>query len=257
MPLPAGFHVNTVLTQVAMATRQKFYHCLIFISLAAALSVVSGCGDTENLHYPLTPDRWWYYQAETTILDKPRQQRLLVSNLGEGEFEGKAVLIQRQSTGRELYFRSTSEGLKRVAVRAEFGDIPVFAGAVTVLPSDLSRGEPWLVRSELQLVESRTFARQDRLRNFTFPVQLTMSISGHNEIIKVPAGRFNNCLRVDGNGQRIVPTDRGNAIAEVFVMHTDWYAPGVGLVKSVRAETTDSPFLKSGYFKQEMLEFGL
>ena len=115
----------------------------------------------------------------------------------------------------------------------------------------------WLVGSELQLVEIRTFARQDRIRNFTFPVQLTTSISAHNEIIEVRADRFDNCLRVDGVGQRIVPTDQGDGIAEVFVTHTDWYAPDVGLVKSVRAETADSPFLKSGYFKREMLQLEL
>ena len=88
-----------------------------------------------------------------------------MSNLGEGEFEGKAILIQRQSTGKEPHFKSTSEGLKRVAVRGEFGKIPVFAGAITVLSSDLSRGEPslagWLDQNYNLLRAERSHVKID------------------------------------------------------------------------------------------------
>jgi hypothetical protein len=63
-------------------------------------------------------------------------------------------------------------------------------------------------------------------------------------------------VKVEATGLTLVPADRGNLEVEVRVTQTEWYAPGVGLVKSTRAETADSPFLRSGEYVQELLETG-
>ena len=45
-------------------------------------------------------------------------------------------------------------------------------------------------------------------------------------------------------------------IVEVHVAITDWYAPGVGLVKRERREWTDSPFINDGEYRLELEAWG-
>ena len=72
----------------------------------------------------------------------------------------------------------------------------------------------------------------------------------------MPAGRFDDCIRVEATGVTLVPADRGSLEVEVKVTQTEWYAPGVGLVKSTRLEAAESPFLRNGEYLQELLEAG-
>ncbi len=223
---------------------------------ALAILALVACSNPGTDLYPLDAGRWWYFQTETTILDERRQQRFLVANLGSGTHDGEPVSIQRQSTGREVYFRRTSRGIERVGVRTPFGESVPDQGSALILPRNLTVGENWITESRLALVESRTFARQDKLHKLTLPFELTLSVAATNDTVRIPAGLFEGCVRFDGNGSRTVRTDRGNATADVFVTHQEWYAPGVGLIKATRSETSDSPFLKAGHYSQEMLQFG-
>ena len=225
---------------------------LVFCLLCAAL--LCGCGESPNGYYPLDNGHWWYYETTLTILDETKTQRLLVSNIGTGNFQGRAVAIQRQSSGREIYIDRTEDGIQRVGVRAGFADSGDPAPATTLLPNDFAAGSSWQTPTKLTLIESRTFARQDKLRGKTLPLTLNMVVASVADEITVPAGRFTDCLRVDGRGERSVRTDRGNASADVVVETQEWYAPGVGLVKATRREFADSPFLKAGHYTQVLVQ---
>ncbi len=215
-----------------------------------------GCGEHSGEYYPLDEGRWWYFTTRTTILDEVAEQRLVVANIGTGTLDdGFSVRIQRQSSGREVHGRQTGRGLERVAVR-----IPIRAEQTPqvpqlILPAARSVGTSWTITTRLRLIESRTFARQDKLRNRTLPFELAMSIGATDDSVTVPAGTFTSCIRIDGTGQRSVRTDRGNAIANVAVEHHEWYAPGVGLIKATRSESAESPFLKAGHYVQELVQY--
>jgi len=216
---------------------------------------VAGCTDSTTGFYPLDAGLWWYYRTETTILEDKREQRFLVANLGRGEYMGEKVYLQRQSAGRELYFQLTSRGVERVGTRVGVGESPTLESPTLVLSADLELASSWTTTSRLALVESRTFARQDKLRNVNLPVDLTMTVASIDETTSVPAGTFKSCIRLDGKGGRTVRIDRGNASATVTVILQEWYAPGIGLIKMTRSENSESPFLKTGYFTQELLQF--
>lgn len=221
---------------------------LIGLALAA-------CADTGSDYYPLDDGRWWYFQTTTTILDEHRDQRFIVSNFGSGTYAGKPVFVQRQSSGRDIYLSRGPRGIERVGVRQNSSGQDPAAAPALILPAELSTESRWTVQTHLALIESRTFARQDKLLNLDLPVQLSMSVAATDETVEVPAGRFNDCVRIEGTGMRSVRVDRGNASAEVHVTHREWYAPGVGLIKSARMETSDSPFLKAGEYSQLLLQF--
>jgi hypothetical protein len=71
----------------------------------------------------------------------------------------------------------------------------------------------------------------------------------------VPAGRFEKCLRLEGTGLLHVLADARVGASEVPVTHTEWYAPGVGLVKLVRSETLDTQAIVGGTITMELTAF--
>lgn len=223
---------------------------------AAAILLLNGCGEPQRDYFPLESGRWWYFETRTTRLEDPQDQRLIVANIGPGTKDGQAVFIQRQSAGREVYFARNDEGLIRSGVREHFAAPQKKAPpASLVLPRDLTVGATWTTQTRLTLIESRTFARQDKLQHRSLPLDLNMSIAALDESINVRAGKFSGCLRIDGSGIRRVRTDRGNASAEVLVTHQEWYAPGIGLIKTLRSETAESPFLTAGFYSQELIQY--
>lgn len=114
----------------------------------------------------------------------------------------------------------------------------------------------WQVSSHLGLVESKTFARQDRLRIRRIPITLEKRIAERAVNLSMPTGIFESCLLIEGIGITHVPTDRGNSRTEVTVTTQEWFAPGIGLVRYRRDETADSPFLISGREVWSLTEFG-
>ncbi|MSR13371.1 MAG: hypothetical protein EXR86_02185 [Gammaproteobacteria bacterium] len=170
--------------------------------------------------------------------------RIVVENLRR---DGAKILQRRQADLR-YNLRLTSKGV----VHADTEGSP----PSLIVPNAPFIGQRWEVNSELALVESRTFAAQDRLRGRHLWLPLTARVDGFNETISIPAGSFAGCLRLTLTGQRTVRIDRGNAYAEVVVTQKEWYAPAVGLVKLVRTERSTSRFLRDGLYRQQLLEFG-
>lgn len=217
------------------------------------MALLAACaGDPD--YFPLEQGRSWQYRVTLEVLGEPREQRLMVVNLGPVEHAGARAWLQRAQTGRAALYRRRDDGVFRVAARAAQGaqwleDEP--GHLALALPPEVGRS--WTLASRLRLIESRTFAREDRLQPRRLPVTLRYTITAVDDTVTVPAGTFERCVRVEARGRATVPVDRANAKAEVQVTHSDWYAPGVGLVKSRRRETSDSVFLHAGEYLQELV----
>jgi hypothetical protein len=124
------------------------------------------------------------------------------------------------------------------------------------LPDTLDVGTTWKVTSTLALAESRTFEPRDRIIALRLPVELQKQVVSFHDEVRVPAGRFEHCLLIEGQGLASAPTDRGNGSATVSVAVREWYAAGVGLIKLERVERSPSSFLKSGQQRWELLDYG-
>jgi len=225
------------------------------VALAAALAppVAEAAADTTRSVFPTTPGRWWYYATETRIRDEPRRQRLFIANVA---FDGRTLLQRRQGAWDHLYaVGDTAVEHRAYLYRRGSGREARDAEAV-LLPMPPAPGASWQFKSRLRLIESRTFAAEDRLANRYLPVDMTARIATDDDAVSVAAGRYHDCVRVEAIGKTVVPADRGNLEVEVTVTQTEWYAPGIGLVKSQRVEHADSPFLKNGEYTQELLEAG-
>lgn len=236
--------------------RQSNFFGLANLWLLAALSLLlPGCA-SDNNYFPLEPGYWWYYNITATILDDNKVSRFIVSNSHRaGEETDK--LVQRAQQDALMLLKANGAGAELVAHKTR-NDRGVIAHnpALIMFPHSLDSNEPWAQHSTLQLIESRTFARADRVVVKRYPVTLKQHIAAHDETVRVPAGKFTRCVRIDGMGEAVIKTDRGNAKATVSVKTSQWFAPGVGLIKKTREETSESPFLKPGQREWTLAAYG-
>jgi hypothetical protein len=208
--------------------------------------VLTGCGNTESPYFPRTPGKWWYFSSETIVRGEDLRQRVFVRNL---RLSGNELVQQHQATGA-AHYRFDRDGVWR---------LPGAAGPTQparILPRQPASGETWEVPSELRVIDSRTFAAEDRVPSRREPITLTATIVALDATVSVPAGRYTRCVLLQLTGSTTVKTDRGNTIADVQVAQQEWYAPRIGLVKLERNETSTSPFLRDGVYRQELLEHG-
>jgi hypothetical protein len=213
------------------------------------LALLSACNGEPAPYFPLEPGRSWQYSLTLDVIKDTPPQRVVVHNLGRSERDGEAVYLQRTQMSALGVYRIGADGIQRIDTleRDDSG-----TKGTLILPAPLSPGRSWRATSRLRLIESRTFAREDKLYSRHLELPLDYRIVGFDDSVTTPAGRFRNCLLVEASGQRTVTVDRGNNVAVVQVKHNDWYAPGVGLVRSERIETSDSPFLEPGRYLLEL-----
>lgn len=204
-----------------------------------------------SAHFPATPGRWWYYSTAATILEEAHVQRLFVANVAN---DGQ-TLIQRRQGGWDHFYSLGRKGILHKSYIDRHGGRAREAEAL-LLPATLAVGQSWTFDSQLRLIESRTFSAEDRLGGRYHPVPMTAEVKALNDTIEVPGGRFHGCIRVEAKGAALVRADRGSVEVEVRAAQTEWYAPGVGLVRVTRKETSESPFLRNGEYVQELLDSG-
>ncbi len=206
---------------------------------------------SDDSPFPDEPGRWWYYRTGTVIRGEPQEQRFYVKNLRSN---GPTFIQRRQAKWDHMYVH-TARGIVHQGYIDRTSGRAREAGAL-VLPARPVVGAKWTASSQLGLIESRTFAPEDRLRGRHLPVELEATVASTDAAVDTPAGHFAHCIRVDSQGTATVLTDRAHTEVQVTVEQQDWYAPGIGLVKTIRREHADSNFLRDGSYALELLDSG-
>ena len=231
-----------------------FAHRRLPAFLACVLLLGSGCSRSDRSYYPTDTGRWWYYETRAEVRSETSRQRLFVSNLKrEGE-----RLIQRRQAGQQHVYSITPEGLQHEGF-SEGGASDTSAVQATqhlVLPAKPEPKQQWVFKSRLRVIDSRTFAPEDRLARLPLNLDMQATVAAVDDTVKVPAGRYTQCVRVDSKGKMNVPVDHAQSFVEVIAEQSEWYAPGVGLVRLERKERSDSTFLQNGSYVQELLTTG-
>lgn len=225
---------------------------LALVTAAAVFGVRAESGPARNL-FPTTPGLWWYYATDTKVLDEHRNQRLFIANVA---FDGHTLLQRRQGVWDHLYAIGSTAVEHRAYLNRESGGREVREAEAVLLPIPAAQGATWAFKSRLRLIETYAFSIEERLTSRYVPVEMEARIEANDDTVAVPAGRYAHCVRVNAIGKTQVPVDQGRRKVEVAVTQTEWYAPGVGLVKTRRVERANSPFLKDGEYLQELLETG-
>ena len=80
----------------------------------------------------------------------------------------------------------------------------------------------------------------------------TETIETLTDVVSVPAGTFENCIRIRSYGKTTAsPEGPFRAIPHVEVEGVDWYAPNIGWIKGILTEQSND--LQLGWPGQQMI----
>ena len=225
------------------------------VACGAAL-LAAGCGERRAPSaelFPLEPGHRWTYRQVTELEDGAHDVAALVLRTLPGEdFEDRPAFRRRSDDGVLYWLRRDASGVYRVATRHELQAEPVKDAAPRyVLKEPLVPGTEWQAPTIPYLLK-RTQGYPPELRNEGKPVAMRYAIEALEESVAVPAGRFENCLRVRGSGTLRLYADGSAGWRDIVLTTREWYCPGPGLVKLERDEPAKSPFLIGGTLRLEL-----
>ncbi|MGH7899932.1 MAG: hypothetical protein ACREQQ_18390 [Candidatus Binatia bacterium] len=209
---------------------------------APALLSVLGSSSAQREFFPLRPGTFWVYEVRDAR-GRVALERVLVRGPFFVKTHGADGVIVEESGGMSgefdldvswhpvVYYRRGEflykfSGLNEVG--GELTESPLGDGEEKVLPADPTAHREW--ESSFQIFQV------DRQNGYG--ARMTSVVNPSRESVRVRAGTFRDCLRVDSRSV-LANRDRRDEAPDVSFQYTDWYAPGVGLVKSEVHESVD------------------
>jgi hypothetical protein len=204
-------------------------------------------------YYRLEEGRIWTYRisrAEEPGIFLPAL-RARVRNLRSQQLNGHKVTPQiytRLGPGRPVRFYSgfatqDEKGVCEIASQTEFDTEP-----------KMNKPPRYIIRYP---VEAGThWQEKEKTWFLSEEVGFVMNYTIHSldEVVTVPAGTFEHCLMVKYKGSA-KKEFRGLGLVNITVEQMAWFAPGLGLVKSVRRERCDDARAGSGSQITELLSY--
>ena len=209
--------------------------------------IFAGCNrHTHDQYFPLTEGKYWRYVMSYKTMDGTFKGIYAVENLEQARKNGELLYVRKLLDGSLNYFRTTTKGIllvareKTVDFKTEYTEeghyIFQFPLQVGTEWHDTTTSKALIKTGPPQKTEFHIIAR----------IPVTARIDSMTDMVKVPAGTFENCMRVNISGDAF--TNAGNyvGLTVVKINETNWYAPEIGLVKSIRHESTKSKALDQG-----------
>jgi hypothetical protein len=160
-------------------------------------------------YFPLKEGRRWEY---TVISDRDATKKLLITNLAPREVKGTKVTPRKWELGGSTFIELMKQD--------ESGTYRYAEQKGESAPPDLVT--PMECHLKFPVAEGSSWNMATKLGNSTVNVSLT--IESLSDEVKVPAGTFKDCVKIKQVGEN----DAGTS-----VMGYEWYAPKVGVVKSL------------------------
>ena len=212
----------------------------------------TACSDEETSFFPLNSGHSLHYDVTKTTMDGTFGQKYIVETLPQLHWQGTASVPIVSAGGEQYLYQQSSSAIHRVAFKRR-GEATFVAHANPhlVLPEALQLGSAWQQTSYTKLLEN-TGPPWETLFKIVQPVDLKLKVEALDATVTVPAGSYQNCLKVSGFGETNV--DVGNYIGRtvIAVKVEQWYARGIGLVKSLRTETTTADAISKGTLAMEL-----
>lgn len=222
-----------------------------------ACVLVCGCsGAPAPEYFPLNPGLRWEYAVHEQNKLVDQVTPLSLRNLAPTVREGQRYARRLASDGNEYWLIQGDAAIQRAGVRTAIDFEPrMDAVRRTVLQLPPARGQWWSVETRPYILERAEPFRERFSLDESKRIELRMLVAATDDAVEVPAGRFEHCLRLEGTGLLNVLADARIGASAVPVTHTEWYAPGVGLVKLLRTETLDTLNIVGGTVTMELLNF--
>ena len=231
---------------------EKIKNALI---LLVFLLNLSACNESDIEYFPLNEGKTWQYRVILHDMDVEKKYKQYVINETPHNMDGSKIFTREVNDGTQYLYESTEKGIRRVGVKRKLDINTVLEKEdFYAIKYPIEIGTSWeqeTITGVLEVVIA-PFRRHYALHT---PVQMKYTIDSIDENVKVPAGRFEKCIKVIGLGTTKVEAEKTIGIIDVTVESSDWYCPNVGLVKSQRDERTTSTVLVKGDFLMELESF--
>ena len=227
----------------------------IAVSLVLLSLLCAACTSKQQSYFPLNKGYKWRYDVALITRDGLDKQQYIINNIGMGKLNGELVYLRESLGGEILYYSNTTEGIYYLGNKDSFTFNAEFEeNRQLVIPEPIIVDDIWEQTTLTKLLK-KTGPPQKTEFKIIAKVPTQAKIESINETITVPAGQFENCLKLTTSGSTF--KDAGNyvGLTLVSVEQTSWYAPGVGLIKLERLETTQSDALDKGTLLIELAEF--
>jgi hypothetical protein len=185
----------------------------IVAALLIALSLFTPghgrCDELSESYFPLKEGMRWEYTVTST---QGHTQKLLITNLAPREVKGVKVTPRKWELGGSTFFelmKQDGSGVYRYAEQI----------SETAPPSLVT---PMECHLKFPIAQGDSWDMVTKVANSSLTVNLT--IESVADEARVPAGTFKDCLKIKQVGENKAGTE---------VIGYEWYAPKVGIVKSM------------------------
>jgi hypothetical protein len=218
-------------------------------------SLINGCAEQDSSYFPLKEGYEWHYNIHASTVGGSEQQKYYLSSLGSQLINDDTTYIQRSLTGTQILFRHSDIGIERVAYLVAKGpQVDLIEDKHLILPNKLEEGMEWE-----SIVSTRTLRNGKPgdvgVNQLRAKVPVKNRIDSINAVIKVPAGKFEHCIKIDTSGFAFNSGNNRIGRTLVEIKESKWFAPGVGLIKSVLTETSTNDAFAKGEIIMELESF--
>ena len=211
--------------------------------LFLSIIILSSCSNEASSYFPFDKIKSWNYtvkilpEVDESIIYKKTNESLGKRVIKNDDIDYEVFPILKEN-GTLLYYQISDNGIYRNGIKfvKDIG-VKFEKKKRMVIPANLKVGEGWEVESKTYLILKR-YPYYDYRATTNF--KLNYKIVSLNEDIKTPSGKFKNCLKLEGTGKTSFIGDSEIGSIEIDIFSEEWYAKGVGLVKTVRTEKTDT-----------------
>lgn len=223
-----------------------------FCGVCLMAAVVAGCPGKEEPYFPLEEGRSWTYEIALESFRGHEIQKSFVTNLGSRDLDGQLVGARLLHNGETHYYENKSQGLARVATRKPDDGLYWEASPAYLYHTPLVPSTSWYQKENTFLLILRLFNADVQAQ---IPMLMYYRIERMDEVVEVPAGIFRDCMKVTGRGETSVKGAFSESFIELTVETVDYFAPGVGLVRSERLETSSHPRFSGAEYVKELQDY--
>ena len=229
----------------------------IFVLILFCLG--NSCSFQTSDYFPLNENMTWNYridiipEIEKKSVYKKISSVLKKQKIFHPEINKEIIVYPLKRENNSIYYYNNSnEGILRVGKQFNSNNLEFEKKKRYVLKYPIKKGNSWVA-------ESKTFLILRRYPYFDYKAtanfELKNKIMSLNEKIKVPAGSFKNCIKVEGSGETTFFGDSEIGTINIKITTNEWYAPNIGLVKAERIEETDTDLFGTTKMVQVLDEF--
>jgi len=215
---------------------------LCMLAAMVAPQARAGSETSWKKYFPLGKDTVWTYELTNHHNERKRRYKVVVKGpLYIPEMKQTVVILDEDQLGEHRpvgYFEDEKGFLNRFIYLEYDGGKVTFPGTTStgerILPADLIATRNWEDSPVVAGVSSHAKYRID---------------SGLE--VQVPAGKFKDCVLVQEtvDGEKSLEAAIREPTHDIFL---DWYAPGVGMIRS---ETYNEKFVDHPELTYELIEF--